>query len=156
MTIASRLKQHLESVGVPYQTVPHPRTGSASESAEAARVPGDSVAKTVVIHHEEGYLLAVVPASHRVDLSTLQELLDRRLGLASESEIDRLFDDCDSGAVPPVGAAYGLPIILDRSLRGRQAVWFEGGDHRTLVQVAGSDFDRLMTSAREATFSHHV
>jgi Ala-tRNA(Pro) deacylase len=156
MTIAKRLKQHLENAGVPYETVPHPRTGSASASAEAAHLPGDAVAKTVVIHHEEGYVLAVVPASHRIDLSTLQELLERRLGLASEGEIDRLFDDCDTGAVPPIGSAYDLPMVLDRSLRAQPAVWFEGGDHRTLVQVTGSDFGRLMTDAREAVFSHHV
>ena len=156
MSIANRLKQHLEAAGVPYEIVRHPRTVSASESAEAAHVPGNAVAKTVVIHHEEGYVLAVVPASHRVDLSTLQELLDRRLGLASEREIDKLFDDCDTGAVPPIGSAYGLPTVLDRSLRGQPAVWFEGGDHRTLVQVTGSDFDRLMRDAREAIFSHHV
>lgn len=156
MTIAKRLKQHLDTQGVHYATVAHPRTTTAMETAEAAHVPGDSVAKTVVIHHEEGYVLAVVPSSHRVDLTTLQELLDRRLGLASEREIDKLFDDCDSGAVPPVGAAYNLPIVLDRSLNGRSEVWFEGGDHRTLVQVSGADFDRLMQDARHETFSHHV
>ena len=156
MSIANRLKQHLDSAGVPYETVRHPRTISAAESAEAAHVPGDAVAKTVVIHHEEGYVLAVVPASHRVDLTTLQELLDRRLGLASEGEIDRLFDDCDSGAVPPIGSAYGLPTLIDRSLRGRSAIWFEGGDHRTLVCVAGPDFDRLMRDGRHGGFSHAV
>jgi len=156
MTIAKRLKQHLDAQGVSYDTVAHPRTISALESAEAAHVPGDAVAKTVVIHHEEGYVLAVVPSSHRVDLTALQELLDRRLGLASEREIDKLFDDCDSGAVPPVGAAYGLPTLLDRSLKGRPAIWFEGGDHRTLVQVSGTDFDRLMEDARQEDFSHHV
>lgn len=156
MTIAAKLKQHLDRAGVAYDTVAHPRTISALESAEAAHVPGDAVAKTVVIHHEEGYVLAVVPSSHRVDLTTLQELLDRRLGLASEREIDKLFDDCNSGAVPPVGAAYGLPTLLDRSLKGRPAIWFEGGDHRTLVQVSGTDFDRLMEGARQENFSHHV
>lgn len=156
MTIAAKLKQHLDRAGVAYDTVAHPRTISALESAEAAHVPGDAVAKSVVIHHEEGYVLAVVPSSHRVDLTTLQELLDRRLGLASEREIDKLFDDCNSGAVPPVGAAYGLPTLLDRSLKGRPAIWFEGGDHRTLVQVSGTDFDRLMEDARQENFSHHV
>ncbi|MFQ5566504.1 MAG: aminoacyl-tRNA deacylase [Paracoccaceae bacterium] len=156
MTIAKRLKQHLDSQGVRYATVAHPRTTTAMETAEAARVPGDSVAKTVVIHHEEGYVLAVVPSSHRVDLTTLQELLERRLGLASEREISELFDDCDTGAVPPVGAAYSLPTVLDRSLKGRTEIWFEGGDHRTLVQVSGADFDRLMQGARQASFSHHI
>ena len=156
MTIANRLKQHLESAGVPYDTVRHPRTISVMQSAEAAHIPGDAVAKTVVIHHEEGYVLAVVPCSHRVDLTTLQELLDRRLGLASEREIDKIFDDCDSGAIPPVGSAYGLPTVMDTSLKGRSAIWFEGGDHRTLVQVSGPDFDKLMQDARQESFSHHV
>ena len=156
MTIAKRLKQHLDEAGVKYATVAHPRTTSAMETAEAAHVPGDSVAKAVVIHQEEGYVLAVVPSSHRIDLSTLQEVLDRRIGLASELEIDQLFDDCDSGAVPPVGAAYGLPMVLDNSLAGRSEIWFEGGDHRTLVQVSGPDFDRLMQGARHESFSHHV
>ena len=156
MTIAKRLKKLLDAEAVTYGTVPHPRAATMSETAQAAHVPGDSVAKTVVIHHEEGYVLAVVPSSHRVDLTALQELLDRRLGLASEREIDKLFDDCDSGAVPPVGAAYGLPIVVDEGLKGRDAVWFEGGDHRTLLRVTGADFDRLMRDAKQAAISQHV
>ena len=156
MTIATKLRKHLISQGVPYDTVAHPRTISTMESAKAAHVPGDAVAKTVVIHHEKGYVLAVVPCSHRVDLTMLQELLDCRLGLASEREIDTLFDDCDSGAIPPVGSAYGVPTVLDASLKGRSAIWFEGGDHRTLVHVSGQDFDRLMQGARQESFSHHV
>jgi Ala-tRNA(Pro) deacylase len=154
MTIAKRLKAHLDSQGVAYETVAHPRTSTASESAEAAHIPGDRLAKTVVIHLEDGHVLAVVPSSHRVDLGALQDLLDRRLGLASETEIGRLFDDCDMGAAPPVGAAYGVPTVLDRSLSGLDRVWFEGGDHRTLISVAGTDFDRLMQDARRSSFSH--
>jgi len=156
MTIANRLKQHLAAEGVAYDTTAHPRTMTAMESAEAAHVPGDAVAKTVVIHHEEGHVLAVVPSSHRVDLTTLQEVLNCRLGLASEGEVGDLFKDCDFGAVPPIGAAYGLPVVLDKSLRGKDRVWFEGGDHRTLVNVSGADFERLMRNARQESFSHHV
>lgn len=156
MTIAKRLKDHLDAQGVAYETVAHPRTMTASETAEAAHVPGDRLAKAVVIHLENGPVLAVVPSSHRVDLGALQELLDRRLGLASETEVSALFDDCDIGAAPPVGAAYDVPTVIDRSLSGLDRVWFEGGDHRTLVSVAGADFDRLMQGARQGGFSHAV
>jgi Ala-tRNA(Pro) deacylase len=55
-----------------------------------------------------------------------------------------------------VGAAYGVPTVVDRSLAGLDRVWFEGGDHRTLVSVAGSDFDRLMQDARRGAFSHRA
>ena len=85
-----------------------------------------------------------------------RSLLDRRLGLASETEIGALFDDCDIGAAPPVGSAYAVPTVVDRSLTGLDRVWFEGGDHRTLVSVAGADFDRLMRDARQGGFSHAV
>ncbi len=155
MTIANRLKHYLDDAGVRYETVPHPRTATTSETAQAAHVPGDCVAKTVVIHHEEGYVLAVVPSSHRVDLTMLQERLRRRLGLASEREIDALFDDCEMGAAPPVGAAYGVSTLLDKSLDGKTDIWFEGGDHKTLVHVSGPEFDRLMQDARRESFSYH-
>ncbi len=156
MTIANRIKQHLDSAGARYDTVAHPRTSTAMESAEAAHVPGDDLAKSVVIHHENGYMLAVIPSSHQVDLSTLQGLLGRRIGLASEQEIDDLFEDCEMGAIPPIGSAYGLPTVIDDSLRGHEAIWFEAGDHRTLVHMTGADFDHLMRGARHETFSHHM
>jgi Ala-tRNA(Pro) deacylase len=156
MTIAKRLRAHLDAEGVSYQTIDHPRTATAGHTAEAAHIPGTHLAKAVVIHIESGPVLAVVPSSHRVDLTELQSLLDRRLGLASEAEVGALFDDCDLGAAPPVGPAYGVPAVVDRSLSGLDRVWFEGGDHRTLVGIAGADFDRLMREARKGAFSHAV
>jgi Ala-tRNA(Pro) deacylase len=156
MTIARRLKDHLEAQGVSYETAEHPRTATASETAEAAHVSGHQLAKTVLLHLEDRYMLAVVPSSHRVDLGTLHELLGHRLSLASETEIARIFDDCDRGAVPPVGAAYGVPTMLDESLLGLDRVWFEGGDHRTVVSVAGGDFDRLLQHARRGSFAERT
>ena len=156
MTIAKRLKAHLEAKGMTYETVDHPRTVTASETAQAAHIPGDRLAKTVVLHLETGPMLAVVPSSHRVDLRELENLLDERLGLASETEIGELFDDCELGAAPPVGSAYNVRTVLDRSLSGLDRVWFEGGDHRSLISVAGADFDRLMRDGRQGGFSHAV
>ena len=52
MTIAKRLKAHLEAEGVTYETIDHPRTATASETAQAAHVPGTRLAKTVVLHLE--------------------------------------------------------------------------------------------------------
>jgi Ala-tRNA(Pro) deacylase len=79
MTIATRLRQYLQSEGVSYDVVPHPRTATTVGSAHAAHVPGDKVAKTVVVHHELGYVLSVVPSTHRVELGTLQDILIRNL-----------------------------------------------------------------------------
>ena len=154
MTISSKLKAYLDQGGVPYDVVDHPRTATCSQSAHAAHIPGIRVAKSVVVHHETGYVLAVVPSTHRVELDTLQGIVDRRLGLATEREIGDLFDDCDVGAVPPIGAAYGLPVIVDESIADAPDVYFEGGDHRTLVHISGEAFRTLTKDARRTRFSH--
>jgi Ala-tRNA(Pro) deacylase len=114
------------------------------------------MAKSVVIHHELGYVLAVVPSTHRVELGTLQDVLDKRLGLATEGEVTTLFSDCEIGAIPPIGAAYGVPVVLDESLGDAPHLYFEGGDHKSLVHVSGDAFRVLTKDARRARFSHHA
>lgn len=150
--IASRLKHHLDAQGLPFGTVRHPYTATASECAEAAHVPGDQLAKSVLIHMEEGPVLAVIPSSQSVDLHALQAMLKRRLGLAPEQELTQVFDDCDPGAAPCVGAAYHVPTVIDDRLTGLDTVWFEAGDHKTLIQMQGRDFDRLMQDAKHGSF----
>lgn len=153
MSMAKRIERYLDDAEVRYETVAHPLTLTASETAQAAHVPGECVAKGVLIHHEEGYAVAVAPSSCRVDLSALQGVLHRRLGLASEHEVNRLFVDCAPGAVPPMGEPYGLVTVVDRRLDGRHTVWFEAGDHETLIKMPGEDFDRLMRDCRHAPIS---
>lgn len=154
MTISARLKTYLDRGGVEYDVLAHPHTSTSSQSAHAAHIPGVRMAKTVVVHHETGYVLAVVPSTHRVELGTLQDVLDRRLGLATEKEIANLFDDCDVGAIPAVGAAYGLPVVVDDSIAEAPDVYFEGGDHETLVHVSGDAFRTLTKDAQRCRFSH--
>jgi len=158
MTISATLERYLESRHVDYELVSHAATGSASETAQAAHVSGDRIAKTVVLRdgdQGDGYLLAVVPASHHLSLEMLRTWLGRSVALASEQEIGKLFPDCDLGAIPPLGDAYGLDVILDEALSRLDEVWFEGGDHRSLVTVAGAAFRDLMAGAHHGRFSTH-
>jgi Ala-tRNA(Pro) deacylase len=154
MTIAVRLRQYLDSQGVGYDAVAHRPTSTSAGSARAAHVTGNGVAKPVVVHHDDGYILAVVPSTHRVEFDSLCNILGKRSGMATETEIARLFDDCEFGAVPPIGAAYGLPVLVDESLDGAADLYFEGGDHSTLVHVGRDAFRALTKDARRARFSH--
>ncbi len=156
MSIAKTLGRHLTQAGVGFDVVSHPRTLSSTRTAEAAHVSGERLAKAVVLHDEQGYLLAVVPSTHRLELAAVQLLVERSMSLATEVEIADLFGDCELGAVPPVGSAYGLNVLMDDSLADQPEVYFEAGDHRSLVLVNGADFDALMGEARRGRFSHHV
>lgn len=152
VAIASRLKHHLEAKGLPYDMLDHAYTATASETAEVSHVPGDHLAKSILIHTEAFPFLAVVPSCHMIDLHQLQVTMDRRLGLAREDELAEIFDDCEIGAAPPVGVAYGVPTVLAREMYGLDEIWFEAGDHRSLVHMKGQHFDRLMGGAKLASF----
>ena len=156
MAISPSLKHYLEAQAVKYDVVRHRHTESSMHTAAAAHVPGDRLAKSVVVADDDGCLLAVVPSSHRVHLGELDRQLDRKLGLVTEDELRELFKDCEIGAIPPIGAAYGIETVVDESLTEQPEIWFEAGDHELLIHVSGEQFSRLLGNASRRRFSRHV
>jgi Ala-tRNA(Pro) deacylase len=114
-------------------------------------VPGDCLAKGVVLRRDGGYLLAILPASHHIDMSGLKMQLGHKVDLASEDEIAQLFCDCARGAVPPVGECYGLEVIVDDSIEAQREIYIEGGDHTTLLHLGREQFARSTTAASPHT-----
>lgn len=156
MTISPSVKKYLAKQDVDYEVVTHPHTRASMESAEAAHVSGEGLAKAVVLKDDAGYLLAVMPATYKLTLGELHDVLGRRVKMASEDELGDLFGDCEVGAVPPLARAYGLEAVWDDSLARMTDVYFEGGDHASLVRVSGEGFRKLMADAEHGAFSHHV
>lgn len=154
MAPARTVTEFLEREGIDHRILPHPATASSRDSAEAAHVPEDHIAKAVVVEDPQGTAMVVIPASHWLRLDTLNSRLDREFVLAPEGELDRLFPDCASGAVPPVGVAYGMETLLDENLTSLARVFFEAGDHESLFEVSGQDFLKLQNGARRDYFSH--
>lgn len=155
MSIAPTVQDYLAERQIAYEVLLHTRTMTSATTAQAAHLPGRSVAKAVVVEDEGGrYALAVLPATAHVQLSRLERELHRSgLHLASEPELGKLFPDCDLGAVPPLGQAYGLPTIVEEELVGQPDVFFEAGDHRHVVHVSQGEFGRLIGEARLARFA---
>lgn len=156
MGMAITLREYLDSKGIDYELVRHDYATDSSRAAAAAHLPGDQVVKTVVLADERGFLVAAVPATHRLQLGLLHRCYQRHLGLATERDLSELFDDCEVGAVPPLGDAYGLDVLLDMSLSRCGDVYFEAGDHREFVHMRGSDFRSLLAAADHGFFSERV
>ncbi len=156
MGMANRVSRFLDRHGVRYDVVHHRHTSTSIESARAARVPPDHVAKCVLLEDERGYLMAVVPASRRISLHAVRDQLGRGLKLASEIDLWHLLADCEVGAVPPIGEPYDIPTLVDERLIDLEDVYFEGGDHEDLVHVEGDSFRRLLQRARQGRFSAPV
>jgi Ala-tRNA(Pro) deacylase len=158
MTIANQLKNYLQQHEAEYRLIAHPHTKYSMETAEKAHVPGDALAKGVLVKDEEGFLLVVLPSDYHIELETLHKLLHQEVEIAAESEVATLFSDCEVGAVPPIGPAYEVKTIWDpSSILGQQdEVYFESGDHKHLVRVTGKQFHELMAPAERREFGHHI
>ena len=124
-----------------------------AQAAHAAHVSDGKVAKAVLVRAGDGYMLAVVPASRQVRFERLQAWLGQPVRLAEEDESVSLFPDCDLGAIPPVGGAFGLETVMDESLSEADDVYFEGGDHRTLVHMDADEWRKLMKDSPRSAFS---
>jgi Ala-tRNA(Pro) deacylase len=155
MAIASTVSKYLAEYDVPYDVMGHTHTATSAESAAVAHVPGNRLAKSVVLEDAEGYLMVVLPANRRLDLNELQRQLKRNLVLASEYELGNLFNDCEVGALPAIGPAYGLETLVDDAIAEQPEIYFEAGDHEQLIHVSAEVFETLMgESIRHGSFSH--
>ena len=153
MAIALALQEYLDDRRISYDVTSHEKTVSSAATAQAVQVPADKIAKGVILKSDDLYVLAVLPASRRLDLRKARKAIGESVVLATEDEASMLFPDCDKGAVPAVGAAYNVASIVDERLDHRDEVYFEGGDHRSLVHVGGEQFDQLMYGIPHARLS---
>jgi len=153
MGIAMKLSDFLKASDVPYEVLNHTHSGNSLQTARASNVPANCVAKAVVLEDRTHAVMAVLPASRRLELRELQASSGHALRLATEAELTGLFIDCEPGAVPPLGAAYGIETIWDDSLMEQPETYFEAGDHETLVHMKTRDFIGLMKGARHMAFS---
>jgi len=148
MSIARTVDYALALTRVDYEILRHHHTSTALAAARTAQVDPRSLAKAVVLKDQIGPLLAVVPASERLDVERLQAALRRpQLDFLPEDQLDALFYDCDKGAIPPLGPDYRVPTVVDLRLRNVDDVYFEAGDHEDLVHVDQTSFRRLMRGA---------
>lgn len=148
MSLANTVNYALALTRVDYEVLRHHHSNTAKGAARTAHVDAAQLAKAVVLADSIGPLLAVVPASERLDLERLRAVL-RRPGLdfLPEDQLDQLFFDCDKGAIPPLGPDYRISTVVDRGLRNVDDVYFEAGDHEDLVHVDQTSFRALMRGA---------
>jgi Ala-tRNA(Pro) deacylase len=156
MGVAITLDNYLKTKDVEFDIVQHPYTEGSFNTALCANIPAEALIKGVVFRDEDfHYTMAVIPASNRVLRHTLNQVFDRHLVLADEDELNNIFFDCEQGAIPSFGQAYGLNVIWDDQLLERPDFWLEAGDHEHLIHLANEDFQRLMQSCLHDRISGH-
>jgi Ala-tRNA(Pro) deacylase len=154
MSVATTVGDALAFEEVDFEILRHVPTYSAAHTARAMGVDPRRLAKAVLLKDANGYVLAVLPANHALDVPGLSAELHRALMLAAEEDLDELFCDCAIGSVPPLGSWYRIPTVVDSALKQQADIYFEAGDHRCLVHVTETGFEQLVGGADYFTFSH--
>jgi Ala-tRNA(Pro) deacylase len=149
------LTAFLDDRAVSYEVIAHGPTFTAHDEAEAAQVDLPSMVKTIVLHDEDRYVLAAIPASRALDLERCRASLgaSAHLRLASEEEIARAFPYYDVGAIPPLGT--DVPEVVDIRLLYRERVACAAGDHEHSVLVDPRELVRL-AEPRVADICEHT
>jgi Ala-tRNA(Pro) deacylase len=142
---AKKLKEFLDAQHVPYITITHSLAFTAQGIAALTHIPGQELAKTVIVKIDDQIVMAVLPATRRVDLAALRVTTGAKsAALASEREFRDMFPDCEVGAMPPFGNLFGMPVFVDETLAEDKEIAFNAGTHRELIRMSFEDFRRLV------------
>jgi len=140
-----KMRELLDDNGIRYVTFQHSPAYTAQEIAQSAHISGKNLAKTVMLKIDDKMAMAVVPASHQVNLESLKDAASAsNIELASEQEFKGMFPDCEAGAMPPFGNLYGMSVFVSEALAEDEAIVFNAGTHTELVGLAYRDFERLV------------
>jgi Ala-tRNA(Pro) deacylase len=154
MGVAISLLKYLETQDVEYEIISHPHSDNSIETAKSSHIPGRQLAKGILLEDTDGnYILAVIPATHHIDLARMHHYLGKQVGLATEAELPELFTDCEPGAVPALGNAYGIDVIVDKQLENEPDIFLEGGFHDELIHLSGLDFSDLLINTPDGSIS---
>lgn len=146
--IAAKLKSYLEDNQVDYRTIHHTAAYTAQQTAEMAHIPGHEVLKPVIVKLDGKLVMIIEPASLKVNLRELGQLLKvKKVELATEADFRALFPDSEVGAMPPLGVLYGMESYIDaymnEILAQDENVVFNAGTHTELVEMKFKDFEIL-------------
>src|SRR6516225_8519081 len=141
----NKVRAFLDQNHVRYVVISHSKAYTAQGIAAIAHIPGQELAKTVIVKLDGALGMAVLPASYQVDLLALKKAVGvKDASLASEREFKQHFPDCETGAMPPFGNLYGIPVYVDETLTRDKEIAFNAGTHLELIKLAYADFERVV------------
>jgi Ala-tRNA(Pro) deacylase len=145
MAAANWIKNVLERRGVPYEERHHPEVFTAQAVAQSEHVSGHRLAKVVVVLADRRPVELIVPASRRVVLERVRELLGaKEVRLAFEAEMEKVFTDCEMGAIPPLRHWKDVEVLMDAAMQVEGDIFFQAGTHQDAIRLKYQDWFQLV------------
>ena len=141
----TKMKNFLDDNGIKYVTFKHSPAYTAQEVAQSAHISGKNVAKIVILKIDDKMTMAVVPASHQVNLESLKDSAKaNKIELASEQEFRGMFQIVSLEQCLPSATSMAWTYSFPEALASDEAIAFNAGTHTELVGLAYQDFERLV------------
>jgi Ala-tRNA(Pro) deacylase len=139
------IQDELEQRGIGYRATHHADAFTAQQVAQCEHISGHRVAKVVCVMADGWPVELVLPASRRVMLNWVGDLLHaREIRLASELEMEQFFTGCEPGAIPALRHWQGVEIIMDANLRVGGEILIQAGTHRDAIRMDFDDWFNLV------------
>jgi Ala-tRNA(Pro) deacylase len=134
----------LAAKSVEYEIHEHDRAFTARATATAEGVDPRSFAKVVAVASHDGRnAMIVLDATDHLDLRKARRVLGTTdVRLLSEPELTALAPGCEVGAIPAVGALFGLTTYADYAVRDDPEISFNAGSHRFSARVDRTRWER--------------
>jgi len=150
------LRRFLHSRQADFTEIPHLRTTTLIEAAAACDIPQRQLARTLTLVDGKGLLAVILPQDHILDFGALETALGRTMELVPTAKMYKVFHDCEPNSCPPLTTAYGLDCLVDASLLEQSEIFFEPGDHRSLIAMTPAEFIRVLDNRTIAWVSQPV
>ena len=140
MAISKKILKYLDSAKIGYKPLKHKTVYTAYDVAQTLRAKLNEIAKTLVVRVDKIYLLAVLPASRRLDLGKLKKIAKaKKIEIAKENVMQKIFK-VKPGAVTPFGALYKTPVFVDKALLRSKKIIAGAGTHEDSVIMTTKNF----------------
>jgi Ala-tRNA(Pro) deacylase len=151
MATATWIKNMLKERGVAYEELHHRVAFTAQEVAQSEHTSGDTPAKVVVIIADGRPVELILSASRRVVLDRVRKLLGASaVRLASEAEMEQIFTDCETGAIPPLRHWKDVAVLMDSSMSSVRDLVFQAGTHEDAIRLKFQDWFALVAPRVES------
>src|ERR1044071_1682333 len=145
MPMVKKLRELFDEAKISYEIFNHPLAYTAQEIAEKQHFSGDEMAKVVMLVIDHKLIMAVIPASQKVNAGTARRSVRAgEVRLATEDEFTSYFPECEIGAMPPFGNLFGIPVYVDPAVGEYEYIYFNAGNHVQTVRLRYGDFEKLV------------
>ena len=157
MTISISFNEYLTDHHINYELVKHRYTKSSFDSSCSAHLPSAEVTKAIILQCSDGsYLMSALSVDHKLSIAQVNQLMGKNYHLLNETRLSELFPDCEQGAIPSIGEAFAIDMLVDDDLLRAKQVYIEAGDHRHLIKINQQQFAQMLAKVPHGNISGAV